>query len=156
MRKSMGSFQHIVEQERGLKKVLSAGQMGMIAIGGAIGTGLFLGSGLAIGFAGPSVILSYAVGALIALILMGCLAEMTIAHPTSGSFGAYAEHYVSPWAGFMVRYSYWACNVLAIGAEVTAVGIYMKFWYPDIPSWFWISSFSLALVLINALSVNIF
>ena len=156
MSKSMGSFQHIVEQERGLKKVLSAGQMGMIAIGGAIGTGLFLGSGLAIGFAGPSVILSYAVGALIALILMGCLAEMTIAHPTSGSFGAYAEHYVSPWAGFMVRYSYWACNVLAIGAEVTAVGIYMKFWYPDIPSWFWISSFSLALVLINALSVNIF
>jgi len=156
MSKSMDSFQQIVEQEQGLKKVLSAGQMGMIAIGGAIGTGLFLGSGLAIGFAGPSVILSYAVGALIALILMGCLAEMTIVHPTSGSFGAYAEHYMGPWAGFMVRYAYWACNVLAVGTEVTAIGIYMKFWYPDIPSWFWISSFSLALVLINAFSVNIF
>ncbi|PUE56501.1 amino acid permease [Limnohabitans curvus] len=156
MSKSMDSFQQIVEQEQGLKKVLSAGQMGMIAIGGAIGTGLFLGSGLAIGFAGPSVIISYAIGALIALILMGCLAEMTIVHPTSGSFGAYAEHYMGPWAGFMVRYAYWACNVLAIGTEVTAIGIYMKFWYPDIPSWFWISSFSLALVLINAFSVNIF
>ncbi len=92
MSKSIDSFQQIVDQEQGLKKVLSAGQMGMIAIGGAIGTGLFLGSGLAIGFAGPSVILSYAIGAVIALILMGCLAEMTIVHPTSGSFGAYAEH----------------------------------------------------------------
>ena len=156
MSKSMDSFQQIVKQEQGLKKVLSAGQMGMIAIGGAIGTGLFLGSGLAIGFAGPSVILSYAVGALIALLLMGCLAEMTIVHPTSGSFGAYAEHYMGPWAGFLVRYAYWACNVLAVGTEVTAIGIYMKFWYPDIPSWFWISSFSLALVLINAFSVNLF
>lgn len=156
MSKSMDSFQQIVKQEQGLKKVLSAGQMGMIAIGGAIGTGLFLGSGLAIGFAGPGVILSYAVGALIALLLMGCLAEMTIVHPTSGSFGAYAEHYMGPWAGFLVRYAYWACNVLAVGTEVTAIGIYMKFWYPDIPSWFWIASFSLALVLINAFSVNLF
>jgi L-asparagine transporter-like permease len=156
MSKSVGSFKQIVEQEHGLKKVLSAGQMGMIAIGGAIGTGLFLGSGLAIGFAGPSVIVSYAIGAFIALILMGCLAEMTIVHPISGSFGVYAEHYMGRWAGFMVRYAYWACNVLAVGTEVTAIGIYMKFWYPDVPSWFWISSFSLALVLINAFSVNIF
>ena len=87
---------------------------------------------------------------------MGCLAEMTIVHPISGSFGVYAEHYMGRWAGFMVRYAYWACNVLAVGTEVTAIGIYMKFWYPDVPSWFWISSFSLALVLINAFSVNIF
>jgi L-asparagine transporter-like permease len=156
MSKSIDSFQQIVEQEQGLKKVLSAGQMGMIAIGGAIGTGLFLGSGLAMGYAGPSVIVSYAIGAFISLILMGCLAEMTILHPTSGSFGAYAEHYIGPWAGFLVRYAYWACIVLAVGTEVTATGIYMKFWYPDVPSWFWIASFSIALVLINAFSVNIF
>ncbi len=156
MSKSIGSFQQIVDQERGLKKVLSAGQMGMIAIGGAIGTGLFLGSGLAISYAGPSVILSYTIGAFISLILMGCLAEMTIVHPTSGSFGAYAEHYIGPWAGFLVRYAYWACIVLAVGTEVTATGIYMKFWYPDVPNWFWIISFSTALVLINAFSVNLF
>jgi L-asparagine transporter-like permease len=156
MSKSINSFQQVVEQEQGLKKVLSAAQMGMIAIGGAIGTGLFLGSGLAIGFAGPSVILSYALGAFIALILMGCLAEMTITHPTSGSFGSYADHYIGPLAGFLVRYAYWACNVLAVGTEVTAIGIYMKFWYPDIPSWVWISTFSLTLVLINAFSVHLF
>jgi L-asparagine transporter-like permease len=156
MSKSIDSFKHIVQKEQGLKKILSAGQVSMIAIGGAIGTGLFLGSGLAIGFAGPSVIISYAIGAFISLVLMGCLAEMTIVHPTSGSFGAYAEHYVGSWAGFMVRYAYWVCVVLAVGTEVTATGIYMKYWFADVPSWFWIASFSATLVLINAFSVNIF
>lgn len=156
MSKSTQSFQQIVERERGLKRTLNASQMAMIAIGGAIGTGLFLGSGFAIGFAGPSVLVSYAIGAFIALILMGCLAEMTVAHPTSGSFGAYAEHYVSPWAGFLVRYAYWACIVLAVGTEVIAIALYMKYWFPAVPGWFWIASFSAALVLVNALSVNIF
>ncbi len=83
----------------------------MIAIGGAIGTGLFLGSSFAIGFAGPSVLLSYLIGALITLLLMGCMAEMTVAHPTSGSFGAWAEFYISPLAGFLVRFG----NYLAYG-----------------------------------------
>ena len=82
-------FLKIIERERGLQPRLSAARLSMIAIGGAIGTGLFLGSGFAIGLAGPAVLLSYAVGALIALLLMGCLAEMTIAHPITGSFGAY-------------------------------------------------------------------
>src|SRR5471032_707530 len=113
-------LQQILDRERGLRRNLSAGQLSMIAIGGAIGTGLFLGSGLAIGFAGPAVLVSYAIGALIALLLMGCLAEMTVAHPTSGSFGAYAEFYIGPLAGFLVRYAYWACIVLAVGTEVTA------------------------------------
>ncbi|WP_050461858.1 amino acid permease [Herbaspirillum autotrophicum] len=149
-------FQKIIERERGLQRSLTPGQMSMIAIGGAIGTGLFLGSGFAIGFAGPSVLLSYAIGAVIAIVLMGCLAEMTVAHPTSGSFGAYAEHYISPWAGFMVRYAYWACIVLAVGTEVTAIALYMKYWFPAVPGWFWIASFSAALVLINAFSVKVF
>ncbi|HYB32001.1 MAG TPA: amino acid permease, partial [Steroidobacteraceae bacterium] len=103
------SFDTIIERERGLRHGLSAGRMTMIAIGGAIGTGLFLGSGLAISLAGPAVLVSYAVGALVALLLVGCLAEMTVAHPTSGSFGAYAEYYIGPLAGFLVRYAYWTC-----------------------------------------------
>ena len=118
----------------------------MIAIGGAIGTGLFLGSGFAIGLAGPAVLVSYAIGALIALLLMGCLAEMTIAHPTSGSFGAYAEYYVGPLAGFLVRYAYWTCIVLAVGTEVTAVALYMHFWFPRAPAWMWIVGFSALLI----------
>src|SRR6201996_4724104 len=116
--------------------------MSMIAIGGAIGTGLFLGSGFAIGFAGPSVLVSYAIGAVIAFLLMGCLAEMTVAHPTSGSFGAWAEFYIHPLAGFLVRYAYWSCIVLAVGTEVTAIALYMRFWYPNIPGWIWIAGFS--------------
>lgn len=149
-------FQGVIDQEQGLQRRLSSGQMSMIAIGGAIGTGLFMGSGFAIGFAGPSVLVSYAIGAVIALLLMGCLAEMTVAHPTSGSFGAYAGYYVTPWAGFMVRYAYWASIVLAVGTEVTAVALYMQYWFPQSPAWVWIVLFSAALIAVNALSVNVF
>jgi len=128
----------------------------MIAIGGAIGTGLFLGSAFAIGFAGPSVLLSYAIGGAIALLLMGCLAEMTVAHPTSGSFGAYAEHYIGPLAGFLVRYGYWSSIVFAVGTEVTAIAVYMKYWFPAVPGWYWIVGFSVGLIAINAASVKVF
>ncbi len=152
----MAGFADIVERERGLRRTLSAGRMTMIAIGGAIGTGLFLGSGFAIQLAGPAVLVSYALGAVIALLVMGCLAEMTIAHPTSGSFGAYAEHYVSPLAGFLVRWCYWTGNVLAVGTEVTAVALYMHFWFPASPGWIWIAAFSAVLIAVNARSVNVF
>jgi L-asparagine transporter-like permease len=149
-------FGEITLREKGLKHALTSGQMGMIALGGAIGTGLFLGSGFAIGFAGPSVMISYAIGALIALLLIGCLAEMTVAQPTSGSFGTYADFYISPLAGFLVRYGYWTSYVLAIGMEVTAVAIYMKYWFPTSQSWVWITVFSVALIGINSISVKIF
>lgn len=152
----MGNFERIQSRETGLHKKLSAGQMSMIAIGGAIGTGLFLGSKFAIGFAGPAVIISYALGGMIALALMGCLAEMTVQHPTSGSFGAYAEFYLHPLAGFLVRYSYWACIVLAVGTEVTAIAEYMKFWFPQVDSWIWIALFSCCLIGVNAYSVKAF
>jgi L-asparagine transporter-like permease len=149
-------FSTIVQREGGLKKTLSAAQLSMIAIGGAIGTGLFLGSGFAIETAGPGVLISYAIGALIGLLLMGCLAEMTIAHPTTGSFGAYAEYYIGPLAGFVVRYAYWTCVVLAVGTEVTAVALYMRLWFPAVPGWIWIIGFSSALIVVNAFSVSAF
>jgi len=152
----VASFDAIIEREEGLRRTLSARRMIMIAIGGAIGTGLFLGSGLALGLAGPGVLVSYAIGAVIALLLMGCLAEMTVAHPTSGSFGAYAEHYLGPLAGFLVRYSYWTGSVLAIGTEVTAVALYMRYWFPASPGWLWIVGFSALLIAVNARSVNVF
>ena len=106
----------LAAQEAGLARQLSTRQMTMIAIGGAIGTGLFLGSGLAVREAGPGVILTYALGAVIALLLVGALAEMAVAHPAAGSFGVYAELYISPWAGFAVRSTYWAAQSIAIGA----------------------------------------
>ena len=139
---SSSHFDEILEREKGLHRGLSTGQLSMIAIGGAIGTGLFLGSGSAIRFAGPGVLLSYAIGGLITLFLMGCLAEMTVAHPTSGSFGAWAEFYIGPLAGFLIRYAYWSSLVLGIGTEVTGIAVYMSYWYPHVPGWIWILAFS--------------
>src|SRR5579862_6978402 len=156
MASSTDSFERISRRESGLRRALNARRMTMIAVGGAIGTGLFLGSGLAISLAGPAVLVSYAIGALIALLLIGCLAEMTVAHPTTGSFGAYAEYYLGPLAGFLVRYAYWTCIVLAVGTEVTAVALYMRFWFPDVPGWLWIVGFSALLILVNARSVDVF
>src|SRR6201993_983086 len=152
----MAGFEHILARESGLRRTLSAGRMTMIAIGGAIGTGLFLGSGVAISLAGPGVLLSYAIGAVIALLLMGCLAEMTVAHPISGSFGAFAGHYLGPLAGFLVRYCYWSGVVLAVGTEVTAVAVYMHFWFPSVPGILWIAIFSLALIAMNVLQVSVY
>jgi amino acid transporter, AAT family len=146
----------LASQEAGLARQLSTRQMTMIAIGGAIGTGLFLGSGLAVREAGPAVILSYLLGACIALLLVGALAEMAVAHPAAGSFGVYAELYLSRWAGFAVRYTYWAAQSIAIGGEATAVGIYCGWWWPQVPQWVWIVGFSAALLYVNARSVGAF
>ncbi len=151
-----GVTNSIAHREQGLRRELSSAQISMIAIGGAIGTGLFLGSSFAISFAGPAVLLSYVIAGLIALILMACLAEMTVTHPATGSFGAHAELYLGRRAGFLLRYSYWAAVVLAIGTEVAAVAVYMRFWYPGLPGWIWIVGFSTILLIANALHVKVF
>lgn len=145
-----------IERREQLSRQLSPRQLSMIGIGGAIGTGLFLGSSLAVHTAGPGVILSYLLGAVIALSLMRALAEMAVAHPTSGSFGVYAELYLNSWAGFTVRYTYWAAQCVAIGGEATAIAIYCQWWFPHTPKWLWILGFSLGLVLVNARSVGSF
>jgi len=151
-----GGFEQIVAREQGLHRRLGSARLSMIALGGAIGTGLFLGSAFAIGLAGPGVLVSYAIGALVALLLAGCLAEMTLAHPVTGSFGAFAEYYLGPLAGFLVRYTYWTCIVLAVGTEVSAVAVYMRFWFPAVPGWCWVLGFSATLIAINACSVGAF
>jgi L-asparagine transporter-like permease len=143
----------ILEREAGLHRSLTPRQLSMIAIGGAIGTGLFLGSAISVKLAGPGVILSYCAGAAIALTVMWALAEMAVAHPVAGSFGVHAEMYVHPWAGFVVRYTYWICQVVAIGSEVVAAAIYCKLFVPGVPSWVWIAAFSVALVYVNGRSV---
>jgi len=126
----------------------------MMAIGGAIGVGLFLGSSVTIRMAGPAVILSYLLGAGIALIASYVLAEMAVVHPVAGAFGVYAEHYVSPWAGFAVRATYGAAQIIAIGAEVTAAAIYIAYWFPHVPQWIWVVLVSAALIALNSMQVN--
>jgi L-asparagine transporter-like permease len=144
------------EQEKGLERKLTPWQLGMIAVGGAIGVGLFLGSGATIGLAGPAVIVTYLMAAVVALI-MGCvLAEMASVYPVAGSFGIYADRYIHPWAGFAVRLTYWFAQTLAIGAQVTAVGLYLGYWFPEIPTWVWILASSVLVVAVNAANVKVF
>src|SRR5271170_4124936 len=138
----------------GLHRRLGQRQLTMMAIGGAIGVGLFLGSSVTIRLAGPAVILSYLLGAGIALIMSYALAEMAVVHPVAGAFGVYAEKYLNPWAGFSVRATYGAAQIIAIGAEVTAAGIYISFWLPNVPQWIWVVSVSAALVALNSMQVN--
>ena len=147
---------NITSREEGLHKALSPRQIAMIGIGGAIGTGLFMGSGIAIGYAGPAVLISYAIAAFIAVIMVFSLAEMAVAHPTAGSFGTYAEMYLNRWTGFVVRYTYWVIEVVAVGGEAIAAGIYMGLWFPGVPVWMWSIAFGIALIYVNCRSVKNF
>jgi len=146
----------IADRESGLQKSLTRAQVIMIGLGGAIGTGLFAGSTLAIGYAGPAVLISYAIAGIAAVAMVLSLSEMAVVHPTAGSFGVYAETYLNPWAGFVVRYSYWMAQVLAVGGEAVAVGVYMSFWFPSSPVWLWSLGFAAALLLVNSRSVKNF
>jgi amino acid transporter, AAT family len=139
-----------------LRRKLTQRQLTMLAIGGAIGVGLFLGSSVTIRLAGPGVIVTYLIGAVIAMIVAYSLAEMAVVQPVAGSFGVYAQTYLSPWAGFSVRATYALVQIIAIGAEVTAVAIYFAFWFPSVPQWMWVVAVSICLVAVNTLQVGRF
>src|SRR5215831_16720625 len=130
-------------REAGLQRQLSAGQMAMVAVGGSIGTGLLLGSGAAVRIAGPAVVLTYVLGALIAWTVTRALGDMARVHPAAGSFGVYAELYLNPWAGFVARYGYWFAVVIAVAAELIASATYASFWFPAVPAIVWIVGFAL-------------
>jgi len=144
----------IEEREAGLQRNLGPAQLAMIGLGSAIGTGLFLGSAIAVKLAGPAVILSFAAAACIALPMMWALAEMAAAHPTAGSFGLYAEIYLHPWAGFAIRLTYWLCMMVVVGSEVVAASIYCKFWFPQMPAWIWIAVFSFVILYVNTTNIG--
>ncbi len=145
-----------VKEEQVLTRVLTSGQQVMIAIGGAIGTGLFLASGASVPAAGPGVIFSTLFVAGISLLLGAALTEMCVAHPAAGSFGLYAEMYLSPFAGYAVRMSYWLSQVVVIGGHMVAIATYMGFWFPNVGDTIWIVLFSAALLYMNARAVGTF
>src|SRR6266851_4011850 len=142
------------DQEKGLRHQLGAGQMAMIAVGGSIGTGLLLGSAAALEIAGPGVILSFALAALITLTVTMALGELSSVHPGAGSFGLYGDLYLNQWAGFIARAGYWAALSISIGAELVASATYLAFWFPSVPALFWVVIFSAMLLLINLRSVG--
>ncbi len=126
----------------------------MMTIGGAIGVGLFLGSSVTIRLAGPGVIFSYLISAVIALIVAYSIAEMAVTHPVAGSFGVYAQTYLNEWSSFAVRVTYAFVQILAIGAEVTAVAIYFFAWFPGVPQLIWVVGVSVGLIAVNGLHVG--
>jgi AAT family amino acid transporter len=139
-----------------LERRLTQRQLTMMTMGGAIGVGLFLGSSLSIRLAGPGVILSYLFGAVITLIVAHSIAEMAVVHPVPGSFGVYAQTYLNEWSGFAVRVTYAFVQIIAIGAEVTAVAIYCAVWFPTVPQWLIVVAVSVCLLAINAMQVGSF
>ncbi|MET9657594.1 amino acid permease [Streptomyces sp. NPDC006510] len=107
----------------------------MIAIGGTIGVGLFLGSARAIHEAGPGLLVTYATAGLAVFFVMRALGELLVYRPVSGSFATYAEEFLGDWAGFATGWSYWLMWVVTGTAELTAAGIYVRYWWPDVPQW---------------------
>lgn len=129
----------------------------MIALGGVIGTGLFLGSGFTISQAGPGgAILSYIIGGFLMYLVMLCLGELTVTMPSSGSFQEYATEYISPSTGFTIGWLYWFAWANTIGLEFTSAGILMHRWYPEVPIWIWCLVFGIVIFSLNALSARNF
>ncbi|MGO4365358.1 amino acid permease [Pseudomonas sp. PAB10] len=124
--------------ENGLKRGLSARHIRFMALGSAIGTGLFYGSASAIQMAGPAVLLAYLIGGAAVFMVMRALGEMAVHNPVAGSFGQYASTYLGPMAGFILGWTY-AFEMVIVGmADVTAFGIYMGFWFPEVSRWIWV------------------
>ncbi|MFE7676113.1 amino acid permease [Streptomyces albidoflavus] len=139
----------------GYQRGLGARQIQMIAIGGAIGTGLFLGAGKAISKAGPSLILAYAIAGLVIFFIMRALGELLMYRPVSGSFSEYAREFIGPFAGFVTGWTYWLFWVVTGITEVTAAAQYMTYWF-DVPQWVSALLFTIILYGANLISVKIF
>lgn len=139
-----------------LKRGLSNRHIQLIALGGAIGTGLFLGIGPAAVLAGPSVIFGYAFAGIIAFFIMRQLGEMVVEEPVSGSFSHFAYKYWGSFAGYASGWNYWILYILVSMAELTAIGKYVQFWWPDIPLWVSSLFFFVTITALNLGSVKMF
>nr|WP_231391911.1 amino acid permease [Arthrobacter sp. 35W] len=139
-----------------LNRGLNVRHIRFMALGSAIGTGLFYGSASAIQKAGPAVLLAYIIGGAAVFFVMRALGEMAVRHPVSGSFGQYASRYLGPLAGFVTGWTYVFEMAIVAIADVTAFSIYMGFWFPAVPGWIWVLSIIFFLAALNLLSVKVF
>jgi arginine/ornithine permease len=138
-----------------LQRTMKSRHLFMIALGGVIGTGLFLGSGITISQAGPiGAILAYLLGGFLMYLVMLCMGELAVAMPESGSFQSYATRYLGPSTGFMIGWLYWFSWANTVGLEFTSAGLLMQRWFPHIPIWAWCLIFGVVTFSINALSAR--
>ena len=140
----------------GLSRNLRNRHIQLIAIGGTIGVGLFLGSAKAIHNAGPGLLLAYALGGVAIFFIMRALGELLTYRPVAGSFATYAEEFCGPFPGFVTGWSYWFAWVVTVMAEITAIGIYVRFWLPAVPQWLPPLIALLVLYGANLLAVRVF
>jgi AAT family amino acid transporter/D-serine/D-alanine/glycine transporter len=139
-----------------LARGLKSRHIELIAIGGAIGVGLFLGSAKAIQNGGPGLILGYAFGGVVIFFIMRALGELLLYRPVAGSFVMYADEFVGPFAGFVTGWSYWFMWVVTGMAELTAIGVYVGYWFPDLPQWIPVLAALVVLYSANMLAVHVF
>ncbi len=143
-------------EEEGYKRGLNPRTIQMIAIGGAIGTGLFYGAGGAIEKAGPALILCYLAAGLAIFVIMRALGELLTYRPVSGSFAEYANEFLGRFAGFATGWTYWAVWVATCMAEITVAGKYVKYWFPGVPEWLTALVVLAVLFAANLISVKLF
>jgi len=144
------------QPEPALARKLRNRHIQLIAIGGTIGVGLFLGSAKAIHEAGPGLLLAYALGGVAIFFIMRALGELLTYRPVAGSFATYADEFCGPLPGFVTGWSYWFAWVATVMAEITAIGIYVQFWLPHVPQWLPSLVALLALYGANLLAVRVF
>jgi len=142
--------------QEGFRRSLGVRQMRLLALGSTIGVGLFLGSASAIKLAGPSILLAYLVAGVMTFFILRALGEMAVYHPVTGSFAAYANYYVSPFLGYLVGWGYWFYWTIIAIAEVTAVGIYMQYWFPGSSQWIWAFSAIAIMGTVNLFTARVF
>ncbi|MEU1194660.1 amino acid permease [Streptomyces sp. NPDC005813] len=144
------------EADVALSHGLKQRHLSMIALGGVIGAGLFVGSGAGIAAAGPSIVIAYAVSGLLVMLVMRMLGEMSAAYPSSGSFSAHAERAIGPWAGFTAGWSFWVLLCTAVGLEGIGAAKIVTGWLPGTPAWAWVALFMVVFCGVNLAAVKNF
>jgi L-asparagine permease len=146
----------VASGDDGYQPSLTNRQVQMIAIGGAIGVGLFYGTGEKIAQDGPGLVLAFVVAGIVAFFVLRAMGELVLHRPTAGSFVEYAREFIGPWAGYVSGWMYWL-NWAATGvAEITAVGIYVQYWAPSVPQWVSALAALALLLTVNLVSVRLF
>ena len=151
-----GSASDDAPRDGGLRRSLKNRHIQLIALGGAIGTGLFYGSSDSISLAGPSILLAYAIGGFIMFRIVRALSEMSVEDPRAGAFSYYATRYWSRRAGFVSGWNYWFNYILVSMVELSVVGSFVNYWFPAIPQWVSAAFFLVLITCINLLGVKRF
>lgn len=145
------------QPENAFQRTMKTRHLIMLSLGGVIGTGLFFNTGYIIANAGPAgAILSYIIGAIVVYLVMLCLGELAVAMPETGAFHTYAARFISPAAGYTVAWLYWLTWTVALGSSLTAAGLCMKYWFPEIPVWIWCLIFCGVIFCLNIITARFF